>query len=351
LIVPRFRCSDRCWTDGTHEAWSSGFTSDGDGELEVTQRNLGLRALDRRTFLRGAAAFGAGAWLGGRAMLSTPATARTISAIMARAGTLEVTALLDASGPFFESWTHAFPNGTDEDFARARTVDPEAFNDDGLWHLDFHCFAIRRPDGHITLVDAGVGPADSPASAWAPVPGVLPDALTTAGIGVHDVDFVVLSHLHEDHIGWVVRDGRPLFAEATYLVQQAELHQLEQGPDRTIWNYAIAPLLDSGQLDAISGHTRLRGGARGSGDTVTAIPTPGHTIGHQSVLVNSGGRQIFITGDVLVHAVQLVNPDVVYRFEADQARAARTRRTVLRHARANGALLAVAHLNQPFVTP
>jgi hypothetical protein len=52
-----------------------------------------------------------------------------------------------------------------------------------------------------------------------------------------------------------------------------------------------------------------------------------------------------------VHAVQLVNPDVVYRFEADQARAARTRRTVLRHARANGALLAVAHLNQPFVTP
>jgi hypothetical protein len=112
---------------------------------------------------------------------------------MARAGTLEVVALLDASGPFSESWTRAFPNGTDEDFARARIVDPEAFGDDGLWHLDFHCFAIRRPGGHVTLIDTGVGPADSPASAWAPVPGVLPDALTAAGIGVDDVDFVVLS--------------------------------------------------------------------------------------------------------------------------------------------------------------
>src|SRR5512132_968512 len=272
----------------------------------MTQPNLGMRTLSRRTFLGGAAAFGAGAWLGGGAMFSTPATARTTSAITARAGTLEVVALLDASGPFSESWTRAFPNGTDEDFARARIVDPEAFGDDGLWHLDFHCFAIRRPGGHVTLIDTGVGPADSPASAWAPVPGVLPDALTAAGIGVDDVDFVVLSHLHEDHIGWAIRDGAPLFPGAVYLVQQAELDQLRQDPDRTIWNYAVQPLLDSGQLNALSGRTRLRGGARGSGDTVTATPTPGHTVGHQSVLVDSGRQQIFITGDVLVHAVQLV---------------------------------------------
>jgi glyoxylase-like metal-dependent hydrolase (beta-lactamase superfamily II) len=283
-------------------------------------------------------------------MFSTPATARTTSAITARAGTLEVVALLDASGPFSESWTRAFPNGTDEDFARARIVDPEAFGDDGLWHLDFHCFAIRRPGGHVTLVDTGVGPADSPASAWAPVPGVLPDALTAAGIGVDDVDLVVLSHLHEDHIGWVIRDGAPLFPAAVYLVQQAELDQLRQDPDRTIWNYAVQPLLDSGQLNALSGRTRLRGGARGSGDTVTATPTPGHTVGHQSVLVDSGRQQIFITGDVLVHAVQLVNPDVVYQFEFDQAQAAHTRRTLLKHAKANGALLATSHLNRPFVT-
>ena len=127
---------------------------------------------------------------------------------MARAGTLEVTALLEASGPFFESWTHAFPNGTDEDFARARMVDPEAFNDDGLWHLDFHCFAIRRPDGHITLVDAGVGPADSPASATRA--RVLP--LLTSRHWCRRRGLVVSSHFHEDHIGWVVRDGRPLFA-------------------------------------------------------------------------------------------------------------------------------------------
>lgn len=315
----------------------------------MTRQNLGMRTLARRTFLRGAAAVGAGVWLGGGAMLATPAAARRTSAITARAGTLEVIALLDASGPFFESWTRAFPHGTDEDFTRARIVDPEAFGADGLWHLDFHCFAIRRPDGQVTLVDTGVGPDGSPASGWAPVPGMLPNALTTAGIGVEQVDSVVLSHLHEDHIGWVVRDGAALFPGAVYLVQQTELDQLGQDPNRTIWNYAVQPLLDSGQLNARNGRTRMRGGARGSGDTVTAFPTPGHTPGHQSVLVKSGGQHIFITGDVLVHAVQLVNPDVGYRFESDQAQAARTRRTLLNHARANRALLATAHLNRPFV--
>jgi glyoxylase-like metal-dependent hydrolase (beta-lactamase superfamily II) len=141
-----------------------------------------------------------------------------------------------------------------------------------------------------------------------------------------------------------------LFPGAVYLVQQAELDQLRQDPDRTIWNYAVQPLLDSGQLNALSGRTRLRGGARGSGDTVTATPTPGHTVGHQSVLVHSDRQQIFITGDVLVHAVQLVNPDVVYQFEFDQVQAAHTRRTLLKHAKANRALLATSHLNQPFVT-
>ena len=82
---------------------------------------------------------------------------------------------------------------------------------------------------------------------------------------------------------------------------------------------------------------------------VAVIPTPGHTVGHQSVLVTDGDDEVIVTGDVLVHAVQLANPDVAYRSESDPSVAADTRRRLLADARTRGALIATAHLHRGFV--
>jgi glyoxylase-like metal-dependent hydrolase (beta-lactamase superfamily II) len=117
------------------------------------------------------------------------------------------------------------------------------------------------------------------------------------------------------------------------------------------------PLRRTGLLDVVDGRVRLlgrrmSGGGRSlsrSRDTITAVPTPGHTPGHQSVLVDSGREEIIITGDVLVHAVQFVDPDVSYIFESDQDVARDTRRALLRRAEDRRALLATAHLTRPFV--
>jgi glyoxylase-like metal-dependent hydrolase (beta-lactamase superfamily II) len=79
------------------------------------------------------------------------------------------------------------------------------------------------------------------------------------------------------------------------------------------------------------------------------LPTPGHTVGHQSVLVEGGRRDIVITGDVLVHVLQLVNPDVAYAYERDQSVARQTRQALLTDADERHALLATAHLTRPFV--
>ena len=87
------------------------------------------------------------------------------------------------------------------------------------------------------------------------------------------------------------------------------------------------------------------------GTRLTTEPTPGHTPGHQSVLLRGGGRQVVITGDVLVHAVQLVAPDVAYAFEADPELARATRRELLARAERMPTWLATAHLNTPFVRP
>lgn len=306
-------------------------------------------SIGRRTLLLGAGAVGLGARFAPAhaAAAGATRTARRSAVATRQAGRYEVMALLDASGPMtLLPPDEAFPNATADDWERAARVDPGAFGSDGRWHLDFHCFAIRRPGGRFVLVDAGVGPAEAPASSWAPVPGRLPELLAATGIDVADVDTVVLTHLHEDHVGWsVLPDGVPMFPNARYLVQRTEVTAIEAGGSE-ILDYVVRPLRRTGQLHEVDGRTRLTG--HGS-HRISLLSTPGHTVGHQSVLVEGGRRDIVVTGDVLVHAVQLVEPRVRYAFEHDPELARRSRHALLAEAADRQALLATAHLTRPFV--
>jgi glyoxylase-like metal-dependent hydrolase (beta-lactamase superfamily II) len=307
--------------------------------------------IDRRSFLAGAAALGTAVVLTGPA---GPAAAKPgqATAVSRRVGSLEVVALLDATGPFTLTPDRfaAFPEAEDRDWAAAERIDPGAFGGGGAWILDFRCFAVRRPDGHTLLVDTGIGPVGSPASGWAPVPGRLPDALAEAGITPANIDTVILTHLHEHHFGWSVdAQGTPTFPAATYVLQQAEVADAAGGP---VDDLVLGPLRRTGQLRTVDGRVQLA--ATAQGDTLTVIPTPGHTVGHQSVLVEGRHDRVVVTGDVLVHAVQLADPDVGYLFEADQAVARTTRRRLLAAARAGHghgrpAQLATSHLTRPFV--
>ena len=251
---------------------------------------------------------------------------------------MEVVPLVDATGPFFTDRLQAFPDAGAEQWAAAERFDPRAFVPDDGWELDFRAFVIRDSK-RCVLVDVGVGPVESPASAWAPVPGDLPQQLHRAGVEPADVDTVVLTHLHSDHCGWaVLPDGTPMFRNARYVVQQRETRSLPQA----LQAYVIDPLRDTGQLDEIDGESVLAPG-------VKVIPTPGHTPGHQSVLVDTDDRPVIVTGDVLVHAIQLVAPEIAYAYEDDPDAARRTRVALLREAMEADALLATAHLRQAFV--
>ncbi len=144
-------------------------------------------------------------------------------------GSITVTALTDGEGAFFQPRAEAFPQATAAHWAEADRRDPGSVTADGRWWLPFRASRSASGDGPVTLVDAGIGPADSPAASWAPVPGRLPAELAAAGIDPADVDTVVLTHLHSDHIGWAVTGtpGSRTSRTPSYLVQRAELDAAE----------------------------------------------------------------------------------------------------------------------------
>ncbi|MFF8381501.1 MBL fold metallo-hydrolase [Streptomyces sp. NPDC015661] len=259
-------------------------------------------------------------------------------------GPYTVIALADGAGPFFSSRSEAFPDATAEQWAAADRLDPAALAPDGRWWLQFRAFAIRGDQG-VTLVDAGIGPADGPAAAWAPVPGALPASLAAAGIDPSEVDTVVLTHLHTDHVGWAVVGGeqaRPFFPNAEYLLQQAELDAIEE-VNPQLRSRVIDPLRTADQLRLLDGETSLRSGER-------VLATPGHTPGHQSVLVASRRELVAVTGDLLVHAIQLLHPELAYAHETNPEQARASREHVLRRLDADTLHLATPHLTEPFIT-
>jgi glyoxylase-like metal-dependent hydrolase (beta-lactamase superfamily II) len=251
-----------------------------------------------------------------------------------------VHALCDGVGPFFRPRTEAFPGVSVETWGAADRLDPEAAGGGGGdgWVLHFHAYAIRFDSGRTVVVDAGIGPAGAPAGTWAPVPGDLPAQLDLAGIVAADVDTVVLTHLHTDHVGWAAAG---LFPAARHIVQRADADAVaELNP--SLEEVLLRPLRDDGRLDVVEGDVTLA-------PALEVRHLPGHTPGQQIVVLSAGAERLAIASDLVLHAVQLVDPATPYVFDAD-ANAARAARTaLLAELAAGGGVLAASHPTATFI--
>jgi glyoxylase-like metal-dependent hydrolase (beta-lactamase superfamily II) len=172
-------------------------------------------------------------------------------------------------------------------------------------------------------------------------------SLESAGFARDSIDTVICTHLHVDHIGWntMLVDGRwvPTFPNARYLFGSREWeHWSTYGmhEDGDLFGDSVQPVIDAGLADLVElGHEVT--------SEVVLEPTPGHTPGHQSVHITSGGGEALITGDALHHPVQCAEPGWPSSFDSDEALAAQTRRDLLARYADTDVLVIGTHFGGP----
>jgi len=265
-------------------------------------------------------------------------------------GNVEITILHDAEVAL--PFSRTFPDVPPEAWTPYLKRYPDAYTktasgDDSL-RVHFECYLVRS-QGRTLLVDTGLGSANSNpnvvANIGGGVDGVLLKELEAAGVQAGDIDTVFLTHLHPDHVGWNVSriDGNesPTFPNARYVAHEADWAAYETPRDSEIFGYdwwlqTVTPLHRLGVLDLIDGETELTG-------ELTVTPTPGHTPGSMSLIINSGGEKAFIMGDVFHGPAQVTETDWVFHYDMDPEIAGATRRKMLDRAESETAAIAICH--------
>ena len=178
--------------------------------------------------------------------------------------------------------------------------------------------------------------------------------LAAAGVGVEEVDYVLCTHLHVDHVGWNTRlaDGRwvPTFPNARYVFPKTDLDFFdpvrgEGGRDelnRHVFEDSIRPILEARQDMVVEGTCEIA-------DLLTISPAGGHSPGHVLIALQSQGSEALFVGDIMHHPIQIHRPDWSSAFCFDPAAARRSRRAVLERAAANGSILYPAHFAGPHI--
>ena len=251
-------------------------------------------------------------------------------------GNVQITPVLDAAvlmNPL------TFIPGHGEEVARefAHQADER-----GLLPMAITTYLVRS-EGKTLLVDSGLGARKRPGFPG----GHLDDALAAAGVRPEDVDIVLNTHLHIDHVGWNTvpgEDGKPriFFPNATFVFQQRE------------WDYWMTPeyladprhphLAECVQPVADAGRVQLQPDTETAFDrNITFVASPGHTPGHVAIGIASAGERALIVGDASHHPVHVEHPDWSPGMDLDPILSAKSREALLDRAIAEESIWAAGH--------
>jgi len=257
-----------------------------------------------------------------------------------KVGDLEVTALYDGTGVFDPHWLNG-TKATMDGVAKALHEDPHMLDvaDTGF---------LVNTGKQLILVDAGAG------TWWGGgALGRLAGNLLSAGYTPEQVDIVLVTHLHSDHVGGLTtQEGKRVFPNADVYVAKAESDfwlspeiaakaPKDAQPFFQSAQAIAAPYIKAGRWHTFSGPEPIV-------DVMQIVPLHGHTPGHTGYEFSSKGQKILFLGDI-VHAlrVQLQHPEVTAIFDIDQTAAAAMRNQLLPRIASEDVVIAGPHMNFP----
>ena len=244
--------------------------------------------------------------------------------------------------------TFLFANAKKEELAQVlhkHNLDPEKWTE---WISPYLCLVINTGK-NIVLVDTG-------ADGLGPNTGKLLQNLKSNGITPEDIDTVILTHGHPDHIGGnTTSDGRSAFPDARFVMWKDEWNfwnsdeaglRLEHGKE-VLLGFArknLPPI--RGQVDLVEHETEIVPGIR-------AVAAPGHTPGHMALSISSGGEKLLCVSDAFLHPIHVEQLEWIAVVDFDPVQVTETRRRLLGIATREKALVFAFHFAFPglgFVT-
>ena len=272
---------------------------------------------------------------------------------MYKLGELEIHRAIESEVPIFDTFTF-FPDATREvveankDWLMPRYIDPKTIE----VILCIQSYVIKTSH-HTILVDTCVGNHKSrPARpSWHMQNSPFIEELGSVGVHPEEVDFVLCTHLHVDHVGCNTKllDGRwvPTFPNAKYIFSRNEFElwaaRYEKGetvPVPLVYEDSVLPIVEAGQAIIVEDTHQID-------DGMWLEPAPGHTPGHVMLNLKSGEETALMSGDVIHHPLQLIRPEWSSRACEDPHLSAVSRTKMLERVADTNTLLCPAHFGSP----
>ncbi|MFT7220956.1 MAG: glyoxylase-like metal-dependent hydrolase (beta-lactamase superfamily II) [Candidatus Azotimanducaceae bacterium] len=225
---------------------------------------------------------------------------------------------------------------------------PHFADEDGNLIMSIHALVLETPSAKM-IVDTCIGnDKQRSVPAWTNLQLPFLKDLETAGYDRHDIDTVMCTHLHVDHVGWntMLVDDKwiPTFPNARYLLakQEYDYWDKKSGDELNsgVMEDSVRPVVDAGLVDLVDVNHRIC-------DEIYLEPTLGHTPGHVSIHIESEGREALITGDSIHHPCQIEHLDWASSADYDQQASTTTRQNLMTKYADSDTLIIGTHFATP----